>query len=233
MKKYVALFDWDDTVQKYSVMDRWVKLLVSEGLMDEKIHEVYKPIVADYKEGLIDNNSKTERGLTVLGEYMEGIEVSESRSLYYEFRNKNDGFINRLIIDKLFPFLKENGVDIIVISGSPEDVLKLYQKEFNIDEIYAMKYDVLDGKYLSTFPINTGIGSGKQKFIDDIVAKDKEILFAFGDSVSDIPLLKSAKYSFVNSNKNFLDKENIYYLDFWKEEDILFIVEKIKEAINS
>lgn len=63
--------------------------------------------------------------------------------------------------------------------------------------------------------------------------KDNVILFSFGDSISDVPLLEVAKTSFINHTKcKFLDKPNARYYDFNKIENGKKIVEEMKKNLE-
>lgn len=133
---------------------------------------------------------------------------------------------------QVFSFLNKNNIEIIVVSGAPQEILEVYKNEFKIDKIYGLKLDTKKGKYLGSLKINTGMTKSKEKIIKDICI-NKEVLFAFGDSISDIPAFKNAKYSFVNNNEKIFEGDNIFYLDFRNDKSGDIIMEKINECLTN
>lgn len=121
---------------------------------------------------------------------------------------------------QIFPFLLANGIEPVIISGSPKEPLEIYKKRMDFQSVYALEYKIKDGKYTDKYGINTSVGEGKARIIREFLEKnpDAEILFGFGDSEADIPILKSARQGFVNNVTKILDKDNIHYLDFESEQ---------------
>ena len=95
---------------------------------------------------------------------------------------------------------KKSGIEVMVISGAPKIILDFYKKEFHIREIFAFKERVENGRFAGRASYNYGYN--KKKTIAQL--KDKygtKPLLGFGDSDSDIPLLKEATYAFsINTN---------------------------------
>lgn len=234
MKKYVALFDWDYTIQKSYAFTTWSNLLISKGIVDGDFLLNNEILLNSYREGKINHNQFADKGMQLFSKYLDGVKTQDIKSINDEFKNLNDALIYPIMKEIIFPILKENEIDIIIISGSPQEALELYKNEFGIKSIFAMNFDKKDEKYLGTYQINTGTSESKEKIIEKITAtNDVEVLFAFGDSISDIPLLKCAQCSFVNNSKRFLEKNDILYLDFEDEKAKKIITEKTSEFINN
>ncbi len=133
---------------------------------------------------------------------------------------------------KIFPFLLENGIEPIIISGSLQETLEIYKKRMGFQRVKAIRYRIKDGKYTEDCILNTAIGSGKQVIVDEIIKEqDTKILFAFGDSEADIPLLVSATQSFINSEKKFL-QGNVHYFDFKREQAGNQIIELMTQTMR-
>lgn len=117
---------------------------------------------------------------------------------------------------QVFPFLLANGIEPIVISGAPQEPLELYEKRMNFKSVYGIKYDLKDGVYTDICSTNTAIADGKAVTIQEILREnpDAKIIFGFGDSEADIPILESAELGFINNSNKFINKPNMHYLDF-------------------
>lgn len=146
--------------------------------------------------------------------------------------------IFQIMINDIFPFLLKNDITPIIISGSQQEAIDLYKDDLGFGKAYAVCFELSNGKYTNNCILNTGISENKQKIINKILSENpnSEILFGFGDSTSDIPILNSAKCSFVNNSNKFLNKENIYYFDFSNLENgkkIIEIMSKEIEKLNN
>lgn len=121
---------------------------------------------------------------------------------------------------QIFPFLLANGITPIVISGAPQEQVELFKKRIPFKNVYGLQYEIEDEKYTDNYNINTAIADGKTKIIQKFMKEnpEAEIIFGFGDSEADIPILKSARQGFVNNSTKFFERDNIHYLDFEAEQ---------------
>lgn len=135
---------------------------------------------------------------------------------------------------QIFPFLLANGIEPVIISGSPKEPLETYKKRMGFQNVYALEYKIEDGKYTDEYSINTSVGDGKEWIIQNFLEKnpDAQILFGFGDSEADIPILKSARQGFVNNTTKILDKDNVHYLDFESEKAGEEIIELMTQELE-
>lgn len=132
----------------------------------------------------------------------------------------------------IFPFLTKNNIKIVVISGAQQELIELYKEELKIDEIYGVQFEVENEKYTDKYQ-NNGLDKNKKMFVNKLL-EDKEnvVLFSFGDLISDIPLLKAAKRSFINNTKErFMKESNALYYDFTKIENGEKIVKEMEEVL--
>lgn len=231
MKNYVAIFDWDKTIQRSYSFLTWSNLLVDKNIIDKNyLMENERKILQPLRLGRLNNDELADKGMKLFCKYIKNANVEEVKKVNSEYRKENDKLIYS-ILKPIFIFLNKNNIKTIVVSGAPQEILELYKKEFKIDKIYGLKFDVENGNYSGSFEINTGMTINKEKIVNTI-CKSKEILFAFGDSISDIPMFKKAKYSFVNNNEEFFKGDNIFYLNFSNEQSEKIIMEKINECLK-
>lgn len=153
-----------------------------------------------------------------IGNYIKGIEIEKVKKILDKYKQKDIKQKNMfsIMIKDIFPFLLKNNITPIIISGSQQEIIDLYKDDLGFIKAYAVQFEIIDGKYTDKCILNTGMSKNKQKIIDKIILENPEsiIMFGFGDSTSDIPILKSAKYSFVNNKNKFLNEKDIHYFDF-------------------
>lgn len=206
-----AVFDWDNTVRDGYTLFSWIDYLSKEGILESEIQICIKNMGIQYTNGIITHDQYANYACQEYTKAIKGKNVSLLTSK----------LANYMLIDqkKIFPFAKEvfkllseHHILSVVISGAPLFIIEKYQKEFFIDQIYAFVAQKNDGIYNGK--IETNFGYNKEFVIRQLVNRyDEEPFMAFGDSWSDIPLLKSAKYPFcVFDNKKGIDQKNIIYI---------------------
>lgn len=229
--KYIALFDWDNTVQESYAFTTWSNILIEKELISKEFLVENEKIMESFNDGIINHNEMSKLGQELFCKFLRGVSVDKVKKINTEFKKINDALIYPLM-KKIFSFLKDNEVEVIIISGSPQNVLEMYMSEFNISKVYGMHYEKENGVYTGKSIMNSGLGDNKQILVDKILEDaSKKVLFAFGDSISDTPLLKSAKCAFVNNNIKFLIGENINYIDFANSNNEE-IIKKLTMIIN-
>ena len=233
MKRYIALFDWDKTVRKDYACLKWLKILVESKKVDEKLLKENDEVYQKYLKGIIDHNLLTEEGMKVYCKYIQNIRIKDIIPALEEFKRRDKENIFEIMKEYIFPFLIKNNIEIVIISGSQQELIEIYKEELKINEIYGVQFEVENGKYTNKYQ-NNGLDKNKQKLVNKIL-EDKEnvILFSFGDSMSDIPLLKVAKRSFINNTKErFMKEENALYYDFSDIENGKKIEKKMQEVLK-
>lgn len=94
-------------------------------------------------------------------------------------------------------YLKQKKSTDIIISASPEFLLKPLEKRLKIERVIASKVDIHTGILLS----KNCYGKEKVQFFKEIY-KNKKIDNFYSDSLSDKPLAMLAKNSYLVNNKN-------------------------------
>jgi len=233
MKKYIALFDWDLTVRSNYAFTKWTELLMKNEIIDKNFVKDNEWLIKSYIEGKINHDEMSREGMKIFCKHLAGTNVMDVSSINEEYKLQDDMHIHSIMREIIFPFLIKNNVEIIVITGSPQEIVELYKEELGISKVYGMNYYIDNGKYTGEFKYNTGLSENKQKIIDEILNdKNIEVLFGFGDSISDIPILKVAKQAFINNSKKFLDGDNVIYTKFKDESSGEVIVNKMSEILS-
>lgn len=233
MKKYIALFDWDKTVRKDYACLKWLEMLVESKKVDKNLLKENDEVYQKYLKGILDHNLLTEEGMKVYSKYIQNVGREDIRSVLEEYKKTDKGNIFEIMKEYIFPFLTKNNIEIIIISGAQQELIELYKEELKINQIYGVQFKVENERYTNKYQ-NNGLDKNKKILVDKLL-EDKEnvILFSFGDSISDIPLLKVAKRSFINNTKErFMKESNALYYDFSKIENGKKIIEKMQEVLE-
>ena len=198
MGKDYVLFDWDNTVRKGYTLFSWIDYLCKNDVIESGFQNDIAKVRLQYSMNSITHDQYAKIACEKYAEALKGVSekiVHKAVSEYIEFDKKalfsNIGF--------LFDIIHSNEVEIVVISGAPILVLSNYQKEFLIDKIYAFKETVSDGVFTGEVDYNYGFDK-KLKVQEIIHYYGRSPLMAFGDSVSDIPMLECATYPFCIGN---------------------------------
>lgn len=201
MEKKYALFDWDNTVRKGYTLYSWVDYLCECHVINPQIQDDLNKIEQKYKSGLITHDEYAREACELYSCVLKGVSRKKINDLANEYVKIDEQYIYNGI-KKIFELLNQKKIDIIIISGAPTIIIGKYQKKFHFKQIYAFKEKITEGKFTGEVQYNYGFNKEKQvlKFIDHYGTCP---YMAFGDSESDIPLLKYARYPF------FFGKENL------------------------
>lgn len=204
-----ALFDWDNTLRKGFTIISWAEYLCAKKAIRE---DLYKKLIKQfdlYRARKLSYRQLATTTTEIYAQALSGIELSFIEELAYHFFIEDTDVFP--FTGKLLGLLKEEGIGVIIVSGSPKIVLQQYADQFSFSEIYGMDIEVVDNKY--TGIVKQDFGADKHRAVEEICYKKREVpLVAFGDSVSDKPLLSIAKYG--------------YFLD-WAENTIVLNGRKI------
>ncbi len=230
---YIALFDWDKTVRKNYACLMWLEMIEESGKIKQGLVKENNEVYHKYLNGTLDHNQLTEEGMKVYGKYIQGVEKEDILSVLKEYKKIDEENIFDIMKQDIFPFLKKNKIKIIIISGAQQELIELYEDELKIDKIYGVQFKVEKGIYTNQYQ-NNGLDDNKEQIVKQIRKdKENEILFAFGDSISDIPLLKVAKKSFINNtNTKFIELKNANYYDFNKKETGKKIIQEMEKVLK-
>ncbi len=193
MNRY-ALFDWDNTLRKGFTIVSWIEYLCNQHIVDKACYIELLRQFDLYESGKITYQELSNISTQIYAHSIAGADVVSLAELAYHYCERDDALFE--FARPLLKILRDAGVEIIVISGSPKLVLMQYAKLLEIDEVYGMDIEIKLGRY--TDIIAKDYGAEKFEIVCDICkSRGKAPLFAFGDSVADDPLLKSSKYGFL------------------------------------
>ena len=171
--------------------------------------------------------------MKVYSKYIQNVKRKDIIPVLEEYKKADKGSIFEIMEKYIFPFLVKNNIEIVIISGAQQELIELYKEELKINEIYGVQFKIENERYTNKYQ-NNGLDKNKKILVNKILEnKGNVILFSFGDSISDIPLLKVARKSFINNTKErFMKASNALYYDFSKIENGKRIIVKMQEVLK-
>lgn len=220
MEKKYALFDWDNTVRKGYTLYSWVDYLCEHHVLNSNIQADLSKMGREYKAGLITHDEYAKRACELYSRALKGMSSKKIDALADDYLKIDEQYIYKSI-KKIFDLLNKEECDIIVISGAPTIIVEKYKDKFHFKQICAFKQKIMGDQFTGEVQYNYGFDKENPvlKFIDQYGARP---YMAFGDSESDIPLLKYARYPFFVGEKNLSKRYEVSTFD-----DIFYKVEKI------
>ena len=188
MKKGIAFFDFDGTITTKDTLLEFIRF-ARGGFAFALGFLLCSPWIVAYKLKVIDNQRAKER---VLRYFFHGTSETEFTAWCRQFRQEK---LNALIrpgalaeIEKL----KQEGMDIVIVSASPRNWIEGWAGEQDLGLI-ASELEVRDGRITGKLVGNNCHGEEKVKRILAGHALDEyETVYAYGDTHGDRPMLKLA-----------------------------------------
>lgn len=190
MKKGIAFFDFDGTITIKDTLLEFIKY--SRGTLPFYTGFLLKsPYLVAYKLKLIPNQTAKEK---VLAYFFKGMALDE-------FQLKCDGFALEMLPHLLrsdalkeIRELQQKGIDVVIVSASPENWIRQWSSSINASLI-ATRLELKDGQLTGNILDKNCYGEEKVRRIRDIYSLNEyESIYAYGDSSGDKPMLSLAKY---------------------------------------
>jgi HAD superfamily hydrolase (TIGR01490 family) len=107
--------------------------------------------------------------------------------------------LNELAVEAL-ERLRDLGVDPVMVSGSSDDIVRPLAEELGIEHVLATRPEVVAGRYNGRIQSPQTIGEGKRRAVLDFLSRNRarpESCYAFGDHLSDLPMLEAVGHPVV------------------------------------
>ena len=193
--EYLCLCDWDETLRKGFMLREWVPFLIKNMNLSARFGDEFDRIFEDFWAKRIDYETLVNGAAASYASIVAGLNRNDVVRIAEHFAS-NDGSI--------FPFVKhllsrlsEIGVAVVIISGSPAEVIQVFAKRLGIQHVFALQAD-FDEKSIFTGKVRENFGNAAEKTgCVERLARAHRIIAAFGDSSADIPLLRAASSPFL------------------------------------
>ena len=134
-------------------------------------------------------------------------EVENAAQQWFQKIRAQEGFYHSAVVDRLRQH-KKRGHECILVSGSFPAILKPIAAELGADHILATQLEQIKGIYTGNILPPQTIGEGKVTAIADFLKNrniDRKICYAYGDDISDLPMLEHVGYPHVVSGGRQLE----------------------------
>jgi len=182
----IVVSDVDGTIVKKSLVLNHASTLHDKGVIDlgdlpdmwrsdMKNEDLITELASNYRKQIIGKNTEQ----LLVDEYIAEV-VSNDENFYS-------------ILDRLVEF-KNNGVKVVLISGSPSYLVDKFADHYGFKSA-GSRY-ITDSKGFFTGKVEGMFnGDAKRKYLTTLGLNRYADIFAFGDTQSDSPLFESASYS--------------------------------------
>ena len=204
----IAILDWDGTLsQGFSILE-WVEFLsnhFNEEQYQDELNDEYKK----YQAGKLIHDEFSISATFIYANFLKNKKVSVIEDLAVKFiREKLKNMPTDVAM--LFYFLNQKGIKAYVLSGAPNELLKIYSIIYNFKIIGSLRLGTSKGKYNGKIISNSGVTISKKNIVDKLLEKGNVPILGFGNSESDLPIIESAKNGFIMSYSTaFKNKYNI------------------------
>jgi phosphatidylglycerophosphatase C len=192
VKKAIAFFDFDGTITTKDTLLEFIKF--SKGNFKFSLGFLLNsPYLIAYKLKIISNQSAKEK---VLRFFFKNTSVEKFREQCNLFSQKILPTLIRPKALREIKKLKDNGYSIVVVSASPEQWILGWANEMQVPLI-ASCLEVNDGKITGKLIGKNCHGDEKvRRILEKHVLSDYSVIYAYGDTTGDRPMLKLATHSF-------------------------------------
>lgn len=195
MNDNIALIDWDNTVRAGWTVRDWTLHLRGMDLVPARTSADVESIIERYNAGIWTYARMAEAVLQALADGLRGQSAGEVAAQAPVFIQRDQTGLYPFA-KSLFAALGERGIDLVVISGAPEEVLSAAAQHYGLAHTHGTKFDIRDGRYLGTVAVNRATEAGKQDAVAPLLG-NSPVCIAAGDSEADLPLLENARLSLV------------------------------------
>lgn len=131
----------------------------------------------------------------------------------------------------LLNLFHENGYETVLISGSPIELMQIFQRKFGFSRVFGSELEIKDGVYTGELLLNLVFDASKVKVVNKVVEEDAidlEAAFGFGDNHHDRAFLDRVGYPIaINPNPELRDRaEEIGWPIFQRQNDVAHEIER-------
>ena len=192
MKKGIAFFDFDGTVTSKDTLLAFIRYSKGTsgllwGFLRNSLH-----LIA-YKLNLASNQTAKEK---VLQFFFKNMPVEEFNTLCQQFSTRClPGLIRKQAMEEIKKLQKE-GTIIVVVSASPENWISAWTDAMGV-QLIASRLEEKEGRITGKILGRNCYGEEKvRRILEKHQVQDYEIVYAYGDTRGDRPMLKLATKAF-------------------------------------
>jgi HAD superfamily phosphoserine phosphatase-like hydrolase len=192
-RRRVVLADWDNTLCEGFTLSAWAEFLAARRLFGTV--RTVRNLLDTFQHGSFSYEEFCRRMAEAYADGLAGRSHGEVLEAGAAFIRSDNRRVFRFV-RALWAYFDEHDLKVVVLTGAPEEPLKHYADAIGFELGGALRLQVKRGFYTGNIVENCGLYDSKQAAVKRVEQND-EVVIAFGDSVSDLPLLNSAPIGFV------------------------------------
>jgi phosphoserine phosphatase len=222
-----AVVDFDNTCIVNDVAEATLAYLCKNGLLKnlsllpDSTNNYYERVFHRYYE-LLDKGD-IRLAYLFCSEAFSGFTESELEAAVYETIEEegtaltktelygitiSHGLRVRSIVKELLGFLQTEGIDIWIVSASPESAVRAAMKQFSISgKLIGLRNKIVNGVLQSEVSEPYSIAEGKVSCIKTYIDSVQRPILGIGDSMNDFSMVEYANIHAVIDRENALSKE--------------------------
>jgi HAD superfamily phosphoserine phosphatase-like hydrolase len=190
----IAVLDVDGTLFPGALGIELLRELMRADCCDQAAAEQVFEVVAAYRGGAIGFASMATRAYQAYATALAGRDTqvieAHARELWARLRGQLFEFVPALISS-----LRARGFSIMLISGSPLEMIRLVADELDISEAYGAVLTRQRGRYTGALDLSSGVPGEKARIFAAATSRlGRDVCaqrcFAIGDSLTDVALFE-------------------------------------------
>lgn len=194
----VAFLDWDRSLHDGFTTVPWMDFLISHDRFDRSVRARVAEVFEEHARGTVSYATLAEEVCTAQCTGVRGQDVAELALLAEQFVDMDQHRVHEYT-RPLIELLIGNGVEPIVVSGAPSQVLDVYARRLGISTVHAVEALYEDGVFTGATGNLFAVTEEKRRIVsEELSARGRpQALLAVGDSEADLPLLEAATWRLV------------------------------------
>ncbi|MBC8034099.1 MAG: haloacid dehalogenase-like hydrolase [Chitinophagaceae bacterium] len=192
VRKRIAFFDFDGTITRKDTLLEFIKFAKGTGNFYAGFL-LFSPYLVAFKLKIISNQTAKDK---ILWFFFRNTPVADFEKKCVEFAEKALPALLRPKALREIKDLKEQGVQVVVVSASPENWIMPWISGMNLSLIATklqVKNSLLTGRIMDS---NCHGEEKVNRIRQNYILADYDEILAYGDSSGDRPMLKLASKSF-------------------------------------
>lgn len=210
MSSIGAFFDLDGTLYREGLITEIFKKMVKyEIIQEERWYNDVRPDFMRWDKRQGDYDKYLLKMIDIYLESIKGLETYQMQYIAKKVVEQKGDRVYTFTRDRI-KWHKDNGHTLIIISGSPSELVSEMAKKYGFTDYKGARYVIDDNLQYTGDVIPMWDSKSKSKAIDELVKKydiDLSKSYAYGDTAGDYTMFKHVKHPYcINPTKELLQK---------------------------
>jgi phosphoserine phosphatase len=196
----MALLDWDGTLRRGFTVVKWAQTLADAGLITRRGLIKMRRLFRSFRVGELSHDRLARETARLYSTELSGQSKSEVERLARKFVRSDRSQLFKWT-PQLLRRLVGRRIVTVVVSGVPQELLREYEERYHLDAIYGLMLETRGPTFTGRVAWNPGVSAEKRRIVREIKRAHKgSAILAMGNSASDLPLLRAARFRVVVDN---------------------------------